>query len=343
MVSGVLKNRKLIIYEIIMKRKLSESPVSAKKANKKSKNSAEEDAVLNSENLLEVSDTKKKSWKNKQRVLVFASRGISSRDRHLMEDIKTLMPHGKSDSKMQRKESLFSVNEMAEMKNCNKVLLFEGRRKRDLYLWAANVARGPSAKFQVENVHTMSELKMTGNCLRHSRPLLSFDKNFGQPHWALLKELLIQIFGIPKGHPKVQPFFDHVYTFTVVDDKIWFRNYQIVEEDGSMAEIGPRFVLNPVKIFDSSFSGQCLWENPKYVTPTAHRVMLKKMKANKYIQNMESKAAYEADKPTESTYEVDETEDVFSAIIPDKNEKSAFKKKLKKKLKRKGRGLDVEI
>jgi ribosome biogenesis protein BRX1 len=87
-----------------------------------------------------------------------------------MEDMKTLMPHSKSESKMRRnKESLFIVNEIAEMKNCNKCLLFEGRKKRDLYLWAANVARGPSAKFRVINVHTMAELKMTGNCLKGSR------------------------------------------------------------------------------------------------------------------------------------------------------------------------------
>ena len=52
---------------------------------------------------------------------------------------------------MHRKKegSLFVVNEIAEMKNCNKCLLFESRRKRDLYLWMANIARGPSAKFQV--------------------------------------------------------------------------------------------------------------------------------------------------------------------------------------------------
>ena len=50
-----------------------------------------------------------------------------------------------------------------------------------------------------------------------------------------------------------------------------FRNFQIVEEGGSLAEIGPRFVLNPIKVFEASFSGQTLWENPNYVTPTAHR------------------------------------------------------------------------
>ena len=31
-------------------------------------------------------------------------------------------------------------------------------------------------------------------------------------------------------------------------------------EDGSLTEIGPRFVLNPIKIFDSSFSGKIDFE-----------------------------------------------------------------------------------
>ena len=67
-----------------------------------------------------------------------------------MDDLFRMMPHAKSDSKMQKKESLFAVNEIAEMKNCSRVLLVEGRRKRDVFLWAGIVARGPSVKFEVE-------------------------------------------------------------------------------------------------------------------------------------------------------------------------------------------------
>lgn len=81
--------------------------------------------------------------------MILGSRGIGHRDRHLMDDIRTLLPHSKPDSKFARgrNESNFAVNELAEMKNCNKALLFEGRKGRpDLYMWAANVARGPSAK-----------------------------------------------------------------------------------------------------------------------------------------------------------------------------------------------------
>jgi ribosome biogenesis protein BRX1 len=77
----------------------------------------------------------------------------------------------------------------------------------------------------------------------------------------------LQIFGTPYHHPKSQPFIDHVITFSVLDNRIWFRNFQILSEDGALAEIGPQFVLNPIKIFDGSFRGQTIWENPKYVSP----------------------------------------------------------------------------
>ena len=91
-----------------------------------------------------------------------------------------------------------------------------------------------------------------GNCLKSSRPFLSFDPSFSSsPHLEVVRELLVQVFSVPNHHPKSQPFFDHVYTFTVVDGKIWFRNYQIVEESGALAEIGPRMVLNPIKVIDN--------------------------------------------------------------------------------------------
>ncbi|KAJ8928025.1 hypothetical protein NQ314_019436 [Rhamnusium bicolor] len=69
-------------------------------------------------------------WINKQRVLVFASRGISHRDRHLMEDLKKLMPHHKPEAKMERSKTLSVVNEMCEMKNCSKAIMFEGRKRK---------------------------------------------------------------------------------------------------------------------------------------------------------------------------------------------------------------------
>lgn len=44
------------------------------------------------------------------------------------------------------------------------------------------------------SVHTMEELKLTGNHLKGSRPILSFSSNFDKKaHWKLLKEMIIQV------------------------------------------------------------------------------------------------------------------------------------------------------
>ena len=87
----------------------------------------------------------------------------------------------------------------------------------------------------------MGELNMSGNCLRGSRPLLKFSIDFNdksKPHLRLMKEMFVQTFGTPRFHPKSQPFYDHVFVFTYLDDKIWFRNYQILQDSGELAEIG---------------------------------------------------------------------------------------------------------
>lgn len=108
-------------------------------------------------------------------------------------------------------------------------------------MWLSAQPNGPSAKFSLENMHTMEELKLTGNCLKGSRPILSFNDEFeSTAHLKLLKEVFVQTLGTPHHHPKSQPFVDHVLNFSIVDDKIWVRNFQIGESDGSLAEIGPR-------------------------------------------------------------------------------------------------------
>ena len=51
--------------------------------------------------------------------------------------------------------------------------------------------------------------------------------------------------------------------------------------------------------------------------------MMKKMKAGKYLRHVETKAAYEASRPKESTYKVDETDQVFNTL-PTDSEDEAF-------------------
>eukprot|EP00605_Chrysophyceae_sp_TOSAG23-4_P001697 GSChrysophyteH1.ASY1.ANO1.1866.1 assembled CDS len=239
-------------------------------------------------------------YRNKQRVLVITSRGITARYRHLLEDLKKLIPHHKKDNKLDTKGDVQTVNEVAEMKSCNQILYLETRKHQDLYLHLAKTPSGPSVKFHVVNIHTMDELKLTGNCLLGSRPLLNFDAHFAtSPHWRLMKSMLVDCFGTPRGHPKSKPFVDRIMTFGIIKNNIWVRNYQILdksdekkskkEQSTNLVEIGPRFVLIPIRIFNGSLGGGTLYENPSYVTPNEERSLAKQGKGDRFVKRHENK------------------------------------------------------
>lgn len=172
----------------------------------------------------------------------------------------------------------------------------------------------------------MSELHFSGNCLKGSRPILSFDARFQtQPHLLVLREMLIHVFGVPKGARKTKPFIDHVMSFTLADGKVWVRCYQIneteVSKDGkaaaetakmdldgnteaasqivrkkggrgeetklSLTEIGPRFVLTPIVILEGSFGGPVIYENREFVSPNQIRADLRLKRAGKYARRSE--------------------------------------------------------
>ena len=84
--------------------------------------------------------------------------------------------------------------------------------------------------------------------------------------------------------------------------QIWVRNYQVIEQKAenaleahlakkkaggddsttALVEIGPRFVLNPIRIFRGSFGGQALFHNADFVTPNAERAIERREKGNVY-------------------------------------------------------------
>ena len=94
------------------------------------------------------SGTTVETKKNKQRVLVLASRGITQRYRHLMEDVLTLLPHSVKESKFDQvmfggqiaslalltpliqKHDLPLINELCEARNCNNCIFFETRKHK---------------------------------------------------------------------------------------------------------------------------------------------------------------------------------------------------------------------
>ena len=111
------------------------------------------------------------------------------------------------------------------MQGCGNVVFFEARKKQDLYLWLAKTPEGPSVKFLALNgaqtsvhafvpltslplhvkkravsaiccaVHTMAELKLSGNHLKGSRPLLSF--HAVRPHPCALELSVLPYTAIP--------------------------------------------------------------------------------------------------------------------------------------------------
>ncbi|KAL7578311.1 hypothetical protein ACA910_012722 [Epithemia clementina (nom. ined.)] len=253
-------------------------------------------------------------YRNKQRCLVVCSRGVTARYRHLLQDLRTLMPHHKKESKLDAGGEGIgrAVNDVALLRSCNSFLLLECRKKQDCYMWLSRTGGesfGPSVKFLVSNIHTMDELRLTGNCLKGSRPILSFDYSFDRlDHLRLLKGLFVDIFGVPRGHPKAKPFVDRVMAFYFADDRIWVRNYQILEqqpanaleahsakkEEGrasatSLVEIGPRFVLNPIRFFKGSFGGPTLYQSPSFVSPNAIRALEKRKKGTVYKDRKRSR------------------------------------------------------
>mmetsp|Transcript_11034 Transcript_11034/g.41200 ORF Transcript_11034/g.41200 Transcript_11034/m.41200 type:complete len:286 (-) Transcript_11034:37-894(-) len=266
-------------------------------------------------------------YRNKKRVLVLSSRGITARYRHLVEDLRKLLPHQKKDSKFDAKGDLSAINEIADVKSCNFCLYFEARKRQDLYMWVSKQPTGPSVKFHVSNVHTMDELKLTGNCMLGSRPLLSFDAAFDvRPETKLMKELLSEIFSTPRGHPKSKPFVDRIMSFFFLDGKIWIRNYQITdasdegrlekraerqnEELTTLTEIGPRFVLTPIRVFGSAFGGRTIYSNSAFVSPNAIRSESNKRHGERYSERVQAKQDLKRRK-LDHALPRDELQDVF--------------------------------
>lgn len=284
--------------------------------NKKSKNPIKRPKLLPPTRTSSGRPPRKSEWKNRERVLLIASRGVSFLGRHLLKDLLKMLPHGRTDSKLDTKRDLSILNELAEICNTNKVMFFEARKKKDLYLWLSCVPNGPSAKFLIENIHTTDELKLTGNCLKTSRPVLAFDSSFddpARPHLQLLRELFVQTLGTPNHHPRSQPYLDKTFAFGYLNDRIWFRTYQLAEESGTLVEVGPRFSLHLIRIFAASFAGAVLYSNPKYISPNLIRHNLLLQRKDKYAARTQSKVESEMRKKSRKhTYAVDYLDDIFA-------------------------------
>ena len=123
-------------------------------------------------------------YHNKQRCLILCSRGVTTRHYHFLEDIRTLILHHKKYSKLDVGKGAGgvrqAVNDIAESRGCTSILFLECRKRQHSYLWLSRTrSNGPSARFLIQNIHTMDELRLTGNCMKDSSPILQFHSSFG--------------------------------------------------------------------------------------------------------------------------------------------------------------------
>jgi len=70
----------------------------------------------------------KARYRNKAPCLVLASRAITSRYRHFMNDLVALMPHAKKEAKFDGKGPMNLISEIADSRNCKNILYFECRK-----------------------------------------------------------------------------------------------------------------------------------------------------------------------------------------------------------------------
>lgn len=207
----------------------------------------------------------------------------------------------------------------------------------------------------VQNIHTMDELKMTGNCLKGSRGIVSFDKAFDETEWGrLTKEVFTHVSIIsylpvssmrgtdvltrysaylrvqgernlsstisllsPSSTTKygsvtskcVSAVF-HIGLILLMLSNLCLYHPQILEKDPlqpngpsqtTLVEIGPRFVLTPIRIFEGAFSGATVFANPgtlinyvsllsnrsislfaEFVSPAVVRSAIRREKGEKY-------------------------------------------------------------
>lgn len=199
------------------------------------------------------------------RCLLLGTRGLKARHRHLLRDLGRILPHGQPGSKLGADDGPSAVVQLCEDANCGSAILLDARDPRRLYMWAAGCPDGPSAMLRVRNVHTVAELNLSARRVLGVRNLLSFDAGFEAcAERRVLRALLTRTFSVPDPAAGTRRGLrvKHTVTFSFVDGKIWVRVFRNNTADAQgkvdVEEVGPRIVLEPVRIIASGFGGAVL-------------------------------------------------------------------------------------
>ncbi|KAF0990869.1 hypothetical protein HZS_5370 [Henneguya salminicola] len=261
----------------------------------------------------EVSANEINKKEEKLKVLIFCQSGITANVRVFSKNLLALLPHSRPEMKYGN-DGLPGIAEVLSLRNANRCIFFQVKKRRDVYAWMCCYPDGPTIKFLVENIETLDR-NFAGNCYIGTRAILSFSEEFDNQgiHLKLIKELLTQLFQTPP-YIKSSKFVDHVFHFSLLDGRIWFRNYQLSFESDTnkLTEIGPRFTLNPIAIFKGIFCGKILYKNSKYIPPSLHFKLVTEQAVVKTKKRIEKRASLK-DKAESKPHFIDEINQVFQS------------------------------
>ena len=102
-----------------------------------------------------------------------------------------------------------------------------------------------------------------------ARTVLVFDPQFKTTvERRVVRELLTRLFSTPRGGAdgastsgEAAALVEHVMSFSWLDGRVWMRVYRMcrnVAGTDDLEEIGPRIVLNPMRVIASGFGGAVL-------------------------------------------------------------------------------------
>ena len=112
-----------------------------------------------------------------------------------MKDFQLLLPHSITEPKMDPKTNITIITDMCKLRGCTGSIFFECHRHGELFVYMGLTPDGPTAKFQVYNIHSMEEVELTGNHMLNSRPIILFSNEFDTlPFLSVIKEIFIQVF-----------------------------------------------------------------------------------------------------------------------------------------------------
>jgi len=270
----------------------------------------------------------KPKYVNKQRILTLMSRGSTFQAKKLLEDLQQMMAHSKHERNVDHKATTADVTELCADHNCNSVLFLESKKNQQDFLWLGDTRKGPGAKFIIDSYYSKDSFKFQGNCLKFSRPLLTFGSRFDEnENTKLLKSIIHTTFNVPRRHPKSQPFVDKIMAFELDPEmRVYIRMYQILKSGNDCTEIGPQIEMQLVKITEGPLRGETLFENKFYRTKRDEKDIAKSIIVK---SKLAQQALGENSKPKKSgaslAYKKDELDDiVFKLTEKEENDGRVF-------------------